>query len=111
MSYKAEGLDQAMYIAEKSSDQQIRCYIEFDACINENVLKKALTLCVNLENILLHQFKVGWFGSDWINQKDNFVKSIFTYIEDNHDALPYVNSFLTEKIDTCNEPQMQVALL
>ncbi|MBW4084446.1 hypothetical protein [Paenibacillus sp. S150] len=109
-SYRVEPLDQIMYIAESGSDQQIRCYLEFDGQLDEVHLREAIFLSLELEEVLLHKLNKGFFKLSWEKMNDKDVGTVYHFLEGPADINSEIEAFFIQKIDTCRGPQILIRL-
>ncbi len=108
---EVETLDQIMYIAENGSDQQMRCYIEFDCILDQDIMRKSVMYTLKSEKIILHRINEGFFKVSWGKLEDSSAESVFRFVNVDKDIKNDVMNFLIKKIDAQNDPQIQITLL
>ncbi len=108
---KVEALDQTMYLAECSSDQQINCYMEFDGKIRADLLQNSIEQTIRLEKILSYNIKRTFFNLYWNKLEENIVNKILLIKNCSGDVQRLVNEFMAEKIDIRVNPMLKILLL
>ncbi|WP_110932781.1 condensation domain-containing protein [Paenibacillus bouchesdurhonensis] len=107
--FKVEPLDQIMYIAESGSDQQFRCYLEFDGKLEEERLRTAINLSLQLEEVLIHKLSKGFFRLAWEKLESSDIDMVFRFkLTENVER--DIEQFFIQKIDTCAGPQIRIGL-
>jgi NRPS condensation-like uncharacterized protein len=108
--YKVEIFDIWQYLCQAVYEPLIRCRIDFSNHIDENILKKAVSLSLDAAPLINACFDGRAFRPRWI--KRNFTgNDIVFVVEAGLDTNKQVVNLLSSNIDFTAEPQLKIHLI
>ena len=109
MKYKAEIFDQVQFLFKVTgfNDHQLHCVINFQGKIDKNIMKKAMTLLLEVVPILGSAYVTNNGRPYWEKVNASKYQDIIIFTESEVEF----NSFITSKLNELVAPQMKACLL
>ncbi|MFL0250852.1 WS/DGAT domain-containing protein [Clostridium neuense] len=109
MLFKSEIFDKLQFLFEtyKFNDHNLHCIIHFNGNINKTVLKKALTITLDVVPILSSKYVENTKEPYWERIDSSSFKDILTFANTKSEF----NSFITSRTNEATGPQVKACLL